>query len=348
MKIFSHRFGAWAACALLAVAAASGDVITTKDGAKLVGTIKGINAGSITFDTSYAGTLTIKQSEVVGLTTSQPDSLRLASGTRIDGTVTTAPNGAVTIVGTEGTLTTTIDKLTMLWPAGSHDPLAGQWFFEVTANIQGTTGNSHSLDTGGGFRAQWVAPHDVLKFNVNYDRAVSDGVQSANQFHAGVDYAYVFSGDNQWFVRDEAGFDRLLDERYEDIAAAGYGFDFIKTDNDVLLGRVGISYRYDDYYNPASPTVSSAGGDLELGHDFKGKKVEVSNTISFVPAFDQFSNFLLHHDSYVQVPLLNTSLKFRAGITNDYNSKPGPGIDKMDTLYYLRLVLDFGAGPPAP
>lgn len=341
--------GCLAACALACAGLARADLIVTKDGARLVGTIKVVNAGAITLDTSYAGTLTIKQSEVVSVTTAQPDSVRLASGTRIDGTVTTGPNGAVTIAGPEGTLTTTVDKLSMIWPAGSHDPLAGQWYVEATANIQGTTGNSHSLDTGGGVKAEWVAPHDTLKFYANYDRAVTDGVQSSNQFHAGVDYAYIFSGDNQWFVRDEAGFDRLLDERYEDVAAAGYGFDFVKTANDVLLGRVGVAYRYDSYYDPAAPTVSTAAGDLELGHDFKGKTIEVSNAISFVPAFSNFSNFLLHHDSYVQVPLANTQLKFRAGISNDYNSKPGPGTDKMDTMYYLRLVYDFGAGaPPVP
>ncbi|HEY3757855.1 MAG TPA: DUF481 domain-containing protein [Opitutaceae bacterium] len=332
-------------CVLLCGRIAQGDIIETKDGAKLVGTVKAINAGTITFDTSYAGTLTIKQSSVASIATSQADSVRLASGSRIDGTITTTPTGQVEIVGKDGALTTTVEKVAMLWPAGSKDPLAGAWAFEATANIQGSSGNTHSIDTGGGFKAVWTAPHDTLKFYGNYDRAVTNGLQSANQLRAGVDYSDVFDGDNQWFVRDEAGFDRLLDERYEDIAAAGYGFDLVKTPTDLLVGRVGVAYRYDDYYNPVTPTISSVGGDVEIAHDFKGRLFEVSNSITFVPTFSDFSNFIVHHDSYVQVPLSNTMLKFRAGITNDYNSKPGPGISKMDTLYYLRLVYDFGTAP---
>ena len=59
------------------------DVIETKNGARIVGKVLKIDAGSVVVDTDYAGKIAIKQSEVTAITTDAPISVRLASGTRI-------------------------------------------------------------------------------------------------------------------------------------------------------------------------------------------------------------------------------------------------------------------------
>ena len=86
------------------------DVIETKNGARLVGKVLKIDAGSVVVDTDYAGKLTIKQSEVTAITTDAPVAVRLASGTRIDGKVSSAA-GSLQVVGADGTITTTVDKV---------------------------------------------------------------------------------------------------------------------------------------------------------------------------------------------------------------------------------------------
>lgn len=330
--------------ALLAPALASADVVQTKDGARLVGTVTAINAGAVTLSTSYAGDLTIKQSEVTSIQTDKPSSFRLASGTRIDGTVNTNAQGQVQVTGTDGTVTTTVSNVAMAWPLGHRDPIVGAWSYEATADVAGTSGNKESLATGASFTATLVNPKDTLKFYTAYNRAETEGVKSADQFKAGVDYSQLFAPDQQWFVRNEAGFDRIMDIRYYDVAAGGYGFDLVKTPQDTLLARIGLAYRYTDYKNPLSPTVSTAAGDAEINHVFNGPWFEVHNNLTFVPDFSDFADYLVTQDSFAQVPLKNTLLKFRVGVSNNYNSRPGQGIKKLDTLYYLRLVYDFGAG----
>lgn len=78
LKFIASLAALGAASALLA------DTVTIKDGSKLVGTVTKIGAGSVTLDTAYAGKLTIKQSEIVSLETSEPMVVRLAGGTTID------------------------------------------------------------------------------------------------------------------------------------------------------------------------------------------------------------------------------------------------------------------------
>src|SRR6185369_2201003 len=114
----------------------------TRAGAHLVGKILSMDGVEITLDTDYAGKLTIKQKEVVTFSTDAPVAIRLASGTRFDGRVTGGPNGAIQIVGADGTISTTMDKVAATWGAGKVDPLLDRhWTYEAGVDIAGKSGN---------------------------------------------------------------------------------------------------------------------------------------------------------------------------------------------------------------
>ncbi len=94
----------------LSSAVLSADTVETKDGSRLVGTVTKIDGGNVTLLTSYAGEITIKQSDVVSITTDSAVAVRLASGTRTDGKVSTE-GGAVKIAGADGVISTSVDKV---------------------------------------------------------------------------------------------------------------------------------------------------------------------------------------------------------------------------------------------
>ena len=60
-----------------------------------------------------------------------------------------------------------------------------------------------------------------------------------------------------------------------------------------------------------------------------------------MPSFQDTSNFRLTHESFLELPLANPSWKLRLGVNNDYNSRPGKGVEKLDTGYFTRLVLNW-------
>jgi putative salt-induced outer membrane protein YdiY len=320
------------------------DVVETKDGARLVGKITKIDSSVVYISTSYAGDLAVKQSEVTALATDAPVSVRLASGTRMDGVVSSS-NGSLQIAGQDGTITTSVAKVAASWPAGGKDPalasLERHWKYEATVDINGTSGNKDQLGTSMGFAAKLTTPEDSLDFYTNYNRQVTDGSKSADQFKAGVDYSSNFGDGASWFVRDEGGFDRIMGIRFYDTAAAGWGYDLVKTAHEELTGRLGLAYRYDGYQTSATPTVSSAAMDFELAHDLKFASWELVNKITAIPTMSDFSNYNIAHDSYFQIPLTNPAWKVRMGLSNTYDSVPPAGIKKLDTTYYTRLILDW-------
>jgi putative salt-induced outer membrane protein YdiY len=341
----SQAFLLGATLLALIVNSASADVVETKSGARLTGTVVKIDGSAITLNTDYAGDITIKQSEVVSVQTDAPQVVRLAGGTVMAGTITTTPDGKVAIAGDDGTITTTVDKVAATWAVGDKDPaivaLEPKWSYEAAADITGKTGNSEQLGTSVSARAKRTGVSDVLQFYTAYNRQKTDGEVSTDQFKAGIDYANNFSGRKSWYVRDEAGFDRVKDIDFYNVAAVGLGYDFIKRDKQILTGRAGVGHRYEAYGDPATEDVNSAGLDFGLHHEYQFNDSKLVNDLTYTPAFDDFGNYRAFHESYFEVPLLAPRWKLRMGVSNDYTSQPGAGVEKLDTTYFTRFVLSW-------
>ena len=222
--------------ALLAVAAAAfllrahADVVETNNGARLVGEIEKIAEGHIIMKTAYADVITIKQSDVTSIATDKPISVRLESGTVLEGTLS-SQNGEVQISGSDGRLTTSVPRIAAIWPAGAQDPriaaLERSWAYEAAVDIAGKSGNSEQIGTQVSGRAVLKTDRDTLQFYTAYNRQVTDDVKAADEFKAGVDYANNFSGKRSWYVRTEGGFDRVKDIDLYNVSAVGLGYDFI-------------------------------------------------------------------------------------------------------------------------
>jgi hypothetical protein len=331
--------------ALAFCARSSADVIETKNGARIVGKVSKIDAGTVFVDTDYAGALKIKQSEVASIATDAPITVRLDDGTRMEGRVSGGANGGVQVVGTSATINTTVDKVAASWPVGKTDPqlaaLERHWVYEASADITGKTGNKEHVGSSAALRATLKTPTDTLLFYSAYDRQVTDREKTADEFKAGIDYQNNFAGRLSWYVRDEGGFDRVKDIQLYNVAGAGFGYDFLKEPKHLLTGRAGLSFRYEDYKNPATTDVNSAGLDFGLNHEWTFGDSKLVNRLSYVPSFDDFSNYRFNHESFYEIPLANPAWKLRLGVSNDYNSKPGAGVEKLDTSYFTRFVLNW-------
>ena len=331
--------------ALVVAVMSRADVIETKGGARLIGKITNVDGTTVTLVTDYAGTLAIKQVEVVGLQTDAPLFVRLKGGTVMKGTVVSVPAeaGKIQIKGGDGIITTSVEKVAATWAPGSVDPavaaLDRKWAYEATVDVTGKSGNSEQLGTAFSFRAEQTGPHDKLKVYSAYNRQSTDNLVSADQFKAGIDYSNNYSGRHSWYVRDEGGYDHVKDIHFYNLSAVGLGYDFIKEPLHLLTGRTGLAFRYENYKNPATDDIQDAAFDFGLHHEYTFSKSKLINDLSYTPSINDFSNFHFEHESYFEVPLASPNWKLRMGISHDYNSKPGTGVDRLDTVYFTRLVL---------
>ena len=345
MQTLTNKLTRVIAAFTLGCIALQADIVETKNGARLTGTVTKVDGGAITLATDYAGTLTIKQSEVVRFETEKPLFIRLAGGTTMEGTVAATPDGKLTVKGKDGTISTSVDKVATTWAPGETDPAVAQlmrkWQYEAAFAIAGKTGNSEELGYVGGLKATLTGPEDTLVLYTAFSYQETNNSKSTDKLIAGVDYSHYLTERMTWYVRDAAGYDNVKDIEFYNVAAGGLGYDFIKNlPKQKLTGRGGLSYRFEDYGNEATEDVRSAGLDLGLNHSYSFRNAKLNNDITYTPSFEDFTNYRVIHDSSLEFPIAGP-WNFRVGINNDYTSQPGEGVEKLDTTYYGKFVLKW-------
>jgi putative salt-induced outer membrane protein YdiY len=334
-----------AAASALGVTRARADSVEVKGGARILGKITGIHGGVVTVQTDYAGEIKVTQSFVTAITTDAPVVVRLANGTSIVGVVSSPAPDKVRVTSGAKSVDSSVGNVASTWIVGDLDPDTRHWSYEAAVDVSGKTGTDRALNTSYSFRAKLAGPDDTLQLYTNYARQETDSELSADQFKAGVDYADNFTNRESWYVRDETGYDHVNEISLYDIAGAGFGYDVIKDDHvQTLTLRLGLSYRYDEYSAVDTASLSSAGADVGFEYLLKTKHWQLSDRISFVPAFQDLGNYVLSHDFAFDIPINKSLWKFSTGVTNAYNSRPVAGVEKLDTLYFTRLVLTWGAG----
>ena len=337
------------ASALAGTSQLAADTLVTKDGSTIQGKVLHVTGGVVEIETAFAGVLKIQQASVTGLTTDSPVYLRYQGGNTVKGTVSTAA-GEVRVAGPGAWGTGSVDKVESVWINDSDSPEAKAaaaakrtWAFEASADIVGAKGNSNSMSTAVGFAATLAGLNDKLGFYAAYSRAEQgkgvDKKVNADSAKGGVDYSAYFTPRTSWYVREEIGTDKVKDLDFYSNTAAGFGYSVIREPRQELTFRAGLAYRYEAY--SAGDDLGTPALDLGLAHSYTGGTWRIGNKLTFMPSLENFANYLIQHDSFLELPLASTQWKVRIGVANDYNSKPQPEKEKLDTTYYTKFLLSW-------
>jgi len=339
------------AASLLASLTALADVVETRDGARLVGTIQAIDGGHVILATSYAGELKIKLADVTGLQSEREVFVRLQSGTTVAGRLE-GTRGELRVVGSDATLSSSVDKVTQGWRPGSVDPREAarqaeveanrrSWAYQATVDIAGKSGNTKEFGSRLAFSATLQSPQDALRFYASYDRSERNGVTTADEIKGGVDYSNRFSKRLGWYVNTELEKDTAETIDLRSTSAFGLSYLMIdRGDQQQLTGRAGLSFLYEDYSTGVQN--EDLGLDFALLHNWRfADWGRMTNSLRFVPTLEDFGSYRIAHDSGVEIPLGGTFWLLRLGISHQYNTEAAAGREKLDTSYYTRLVLNW-------
>ncbi|MDA0350487.1 MAG: DUF481 domain-containing protein [Verrucomicrobia bacterium] len=324
--------------------------IETRDGSVINGKILSIEAGVIKVETSYAGEISIKQSEVIVFSSEETINVSTDGGNTFKGTVA-GSGDSIKIAANGGTFETSVSNVTAAWQPGEDSPIEKahkaevaanerKWKFDASVDISGKSGNSDRTATGIGASAVLESKKDRLGFYMSADIAEENGNTTSDEIKGGIDYSSFFSDSLSWYARGELEKDdiELLDIRTT--AAFGIGKHVIRKDDQKLEFRGGLAYRFESFQNGTD--VESPGLDLALIHFKDLGWGSMNNLVTYNPSFEDFGNFRVYHESSFDLPVGTGEFwKLRIGISNDYNSEPVAGLEELDTTYYTRLLLSW-------
>lgn len=328
--------------------------LVVRDGSRLEGDLVKIDGGKVYFRTAFAGVLEVAQDQVVSISSDAPVSLRTANGEVFTGPVAPAEAGRVAVRSAAGAATASISAVTSAWGAGERDPQAvaaeaaakaqqRAWAYSLGFDLTGSDGNSRTFAIGLRFTATLEGPQDRLGFYGSYLYQKDNGVRSKDEQIAGVRYTNFFSDKMGWFVRQELERDSFEGIDFRSTSAVGLTYRFINEERMTLEGSAGLSYRYEDYKDPALNGDGFPGLDFGLAYMWQfadwGK---LNTTLNYLPSFDDFGEYLIDHESSVDVPLGRADFwVLRFGLGNKYNSQPAAGRKDLDTTYFVRLLLNW-------
>ena len=324
------------------------DRIELTDGSVVVGKLLSAEAGKFKVETGFAGTIEIAQDKIKSFTTDEAVNVGLTAGSTVLGKVE-ASDGGIKVVAKDGQLSATTGTVAAVWRQGGESPTVRalkeeaakkerHWAYESAVAIAGRTGVSEKFGANLGFKATLTSAQDKLIFALAMERAKDNGVETANREFGGVDYSS-FNGDNGWYVRSSLEVDKIKQLDLRSSSAFGFGRKLIKTKVQDLEFRSGINYLYEGYSDGSHFT--SPGLDLAFLHTYQFPNSKLVNAIAYTPAFKEFSNYRLHHESSYELPLGSSMWKMRFGVANDYNSKPPAGTERLDTTYFTSLILNW-------
>ena len=288
--------------------------------------------------------------KVTSVATDAPVTTRLADETTVTGVTEIDSSKTIIVKNDQLATTAPLDKLKASWVPGATPPPesgyeAHRWLYTLGADLVGKNGNSDEMTTNVVGEALLVSRLDELKLYGSYQRSKQESTETSDQTIAGASYNAFMYDPWGWYVRGEVERDPFEDIELRTTIAGGLSYRPINVPTHMLRFFLGVGYRNESFTNGND---DNSVGTLDAGLSHRWiltPWLTMSNDLTYSPAFDDFGDYLATQDSALEMPVAAATAArkwlLRLGLRNDYKSQPEPGREKLDTTYYVRLLLRF-------
>lgn len=329
---------------LLASATLHADTLHLNGGDRISGKIISLQGDSIKFETDYAGTLTIKKSAVAKMESETPLLARTDPKAKDSVNITPQPDGTFTLISKEEKDALSLSTVSTLWKPGAEDPdfpKIKRWSYSAALGFGGRSGNTDTFAVNLALDAVYSGEKDTLRIYGKGAYEHTDGSLVTQTITAGLDYEYRICPVSSFYLRNELTQNKIQGIDLRNVAAAGYGRYFWQKKKgdaitDMLRLRLGLGHAYTKYAdqdNTSDITLDTGLRFRALVHD----NIIWNTEITYTPAFDDFGDYYAHHETTLEFPLEFLKITQEVGVSNDYASKPDPGTEKLDTVWFIRF-----------
>jgi putative salt-induced outer membrane protein YdiY len=315
------------------------DVLKISDGSRLFGKIIKVEDGTISLKTKYAGTIKVKQSEVLSFETEDPVLANLKGGKTVTGSVES--KGDKVRIGEENSLgLVNLSQILSLKPDPGKEPKK-DWIFSAGFDLLGKQGNTEEMSLGANALVARKGSRDELKFTAEFEDREKNSEKTADRIAGGASYEYFFKDSLGWYLRTELESDDITSVNLRSTTGAGASYRLLNRDRQTLVARSGLGYRFIDY-ETMKDDESSLTLDLGLTHNYKfNDMVAIANQLSYVPGIGSSGNNRFVHDSTLIFPIGNGERwSLKLGIKNEYETEPAVS-EKLDTTYYSKMSFSW-------
>ena len=339
---------------------APGDVVHTSDGSRLVGTIQHLGSGRLVIDTKIAGRIELDATMITAIAIDSELTVEFDTGDRLIGTIAVADDQASSVMRTAlGDIAIEPARIAMIWAVGEDSPriialradferqrvaLIPKWSFSLEAGGTASEGNTDTLEAHGRIDVKRVTETDLLNFYLAAKYYEQNDLRSTNEYRGGFRYETSVTDRWYWYARMELEFDEFEDLDLRATVAAGAGRYWMKQPDHEFKTSLGLGYRHESYNSGRVNDDAVLDFGLNYRRDL-APWVHFTHALTYSPAFQDIDDYRLDLDTALLFPFSDPRFKLKLGVTNEYNSRPQSGFDRLDTTYYASLVVELRDPP---
>jgi putative salt-induced outer membrane protein YdiY len=225
-------------------------------------------------------------------------------------------------------------------PTGKPPAPVKLWKGSFELGLDGTEGNSQTLNFRFGLDAKRAAPDSVLTLDLDYRKNTTDAKETAHRAFLDWRYEWLFP-ESPWtcFVHGTVDYDefKVFDVRVT--VDVGLGYRLIKTESTSLAARTGGGFSH-EIGSPDESYVPEAVFGLDFERRLSPRQ-KLTCSVEYAPDVTDFNDFRLTSRAGWEVvidPEMNLSLKL--SVLDLYDSTPG-GAKPNDLDYAAVLLWSF-------
>ncbi len=319
-----------------AVSASAGELVL-KNGSRIVGTVTGIRDGVVTVDTEFAGSIKIKQDQIVSLQSDGPVVLKLA-----DGEVLTEP--ALTVAEEQLVLTSgdapaggyALRDLALSDPEPWELGRGYRWRGQASAALGLQRGNTDTDEFDYRVESVWRSMRDRYTTLLDGEIDEANGIKNAENWSALAKYDRFLEGPLYWGANVSAEQDKFADLDLRYYVGPYMGRQFYEQPALTLSGEAGLVFVDEDFIIAEDQDYLGANWTVDASSNYLGGNSLLYLKHTGILNLDDTDNMVLNLTMGLSFPLL-LNIEGAAEVALTYDSAVARELDKLDQSYRFRI-----------
>lgn len=332
-------------CFLFTPLLVQADTIRFRNGDVLTGTIKSFGEETVTFETTYKGTVEASRDRIQSLESDRPLTVQFRNGSYFTGTFSITDDSTIIIENEQGAQQDLqLEEIRSIYVEDPReavrDKLEVKMSGSVNAGLNKQSGNTNkeSYHLDGNVRAR--TPENRFTFGFQYNQEqTNDNLTEENSLAFGK-YDH-FLGE-KWFLFAST---TLEQDTFENLnlrssVSTGLGYQFYETEDRFLLIETGLSYINESYEN-SDPAEDNFGGRYAI--DYEQTIVGESSLFHYQESLigtGETGDFNFRSQTGIRFPLAK-GLQSTLQMNLDWDEEPTAGNVSTDRQYLFTLGYTF-------
>ncbi len=216
------------------------------------------------------------------------------------------------------------------------------WDFKAFVGLNGASGNNENFSARASVEGLRKTSKYETSLSLLYTYSTSDGEKDTSRGEANIRNDWLLT-DSKWryFAQGKYEYDEFQAWDHRLSTSLGVGYEFIETDKQELIGRVGIG----GYYELGGEAEEQIKPEGLLGLDWKYKwtqQTTLNASTTYYPNLGELGEFRWESKAGVEVVMDEESgMTLNAGIEHRHDSDPGEDKKPNDLLYFMGLGWKF-------